>query len=147
MPVRLEVTRHAGTKVPDGVDPVQVTDTAARATLSDRGVADAELSITLLDDADMASLNREWKERDGPTDVLAFTLHGSDEPPLGDIYIGLERAVRQAAELGEPVARELARLAIHGTLHVLGWDHPEEEREGSEMWCLQERILAEVRPE
>jgi probable rRNA maturation factor len=86
-------------------------------------------------------MNREWKGRDAPTDVLAFPLHEPGQPPLGDVYLGFDRAAAQAAELGEPRERELARLAIHGTLHVLGWDHPEEGRESTEMWAHQERIL------
>ncbi len=89
----------------------------------------------------MAALNREWKGRDAPTDVLAFALHEDGEPPLGDVYVGAERAVAQAADLGDSATRELARLAIHGTLHVLGWDHPEDDREASEMWEHQEAIL------
>jgi len=149
MPVRLDVTDAASE--PAGLaaaplDPIAVTEGAVRATLSDRGIDDARLSVTLLPDAAMTSMNREWKGRDAPTDVLAFALHEPGEPPIGDIYIGLERALEQAAELDEAPDRELARLAIHGTLHVLGWDHPEEDREGSEMWSHQERILAGVRP-
>ncbi|MFP4624359.1 MAG: rRNA maturation RNase YbeY, partial [Gemmatimonadota bacterium] len=105
-------------------------------------VEEGELSLTLLDDPAMAALNRRWKGRSGPTDVLAFSLHEPGQPIMGDVYLSVERAAAQAAELGEPPARELARLAVHGTLHVLGWDHPELGREGSEMWRHQERILA-----
>lgn len=119
-----------------------VVERAARATAADRGVVDGELSLTLLDDAAMTGLNRDWLDRDRPTDVLAFALHGPDEPPVGDIYLGVERAIEQAAERGERPARELARLAVHGTLHVLGYDHPEVDRESSEMWQHQERIVA-----
>lgn len=124
-----------------GGDPSAVVERAARAALEDRGVADAELSLALLDDAAMAAMNRQWKGREEPTDVLAFALHDAGEPPLGDVYIGWEQALRQARDEGEAPLRELARLAIHGTLHVLGWDHPEEGRERSEMWEHQERIL------
>lgn len=119
-----------------------VVERAARATAADRGVEDGELSLTLLDDEAMTTLNRDWLDRDRPTDVLAFALHGPDEPPVGDIYLGIERAAEQAAEQGETPARELARLAVHGTLHVLGFDHPEADRESSEMWQVQERIVA-----
>lgn len=118
-----------------------VVERAARAVVEDRGVESGELSLTLLDDAGMATLNRDWLDRDGPTDVLAFALHEADDAPLGDIYLGVERAVAQAREADEPVRRELARLAVHGTLHVLGWDHPAEGREQSEMWRHQERIV------
>lgn len=117
---------------------------AVEAALRDRGVEDAELSVTLMDDPAITKLNREWKAADRPTDVLAFTLSEGDEKPLmGDIYIGVEQVARQAAEYGEDPDRELARVAIHAALHVLGFDHPEEDRETSEMWGHQERILGE----
>lgn len=127
-----------------GGDPSGLVERAARAALADRGVADAELSLALVEDVTITALNRQWKRRNGPTDVLAFALQDEGEPPLGDVYIGWRQALRQAEEEGENPARELARLAIHGTLHVLGWDHPEEDRERSEMWQHQERILEGV---
>jgi probable rRNA maturation factor len=146
MAVRVEVNREA--RVPGlGADVAARTVAgAARAVLKDLGIGRAELSITLLDDAGMAALNREWKGRDGPTDVLAFALYEEGEDPVGDIYLGVERGVEQGAAAGETTARELARLAIHGTLHVLGFDHPEDDREGTEMWAHQERILNGLDP-
>lgn len=144
MPVRLEVSREAG--VPGLADAVaeEIVKRAVHAVLRDRDVRDAELSITLMDDDGMAALNREWKGRDAPTDVLAFALYEEGEEPLGDVYLGAERAADQGAAVGEAPARELARLAIHGTLHVLGFDHAEEGREASELWRHQERILSTV---
>jgi probable rRNA maturation factor len=116
---------------------------AARAALVARGVHDGEVSVTLLGDRAIATLNRRWLEREGPTDVLAFPLFEDGEAPVGDVYIGIRQAMRQAASLGVPPAEELARLAIHGTLHVLGFDHPDGvRREKSRMWREQERILA-----
>lgn len=148
MGVEIAVTRSAAVEagaggVPriDGLDAIGVVRRAARAALRDQGVEAGELSITILDDVGMAALNRQWKGREGPTDVLAFPLHSGDDPVVGDVYVGLERAADQAHEVGETVERELGRLAIHGTLHVLGWEHPEEGRESSEMWEQQERIL------
>jgi|SRR5690554_315714 probable rRNA maturation factor len=117
---------------------------AARAALAAEGVTRGELSLTLLSDAAIAELNQRYLGRPGPTDVLAFPLYEGDEAPVGDVYIGYEQALRQAAALGVPVAEELARLAIHGTLHILGYDHPEGRRESSRMWQVQERILHEV---
>lgn len=142
MAVRVEVNRETEVPglTPDAAERVIVR--AARAVLADRGVTHAELSITLLDDAAIAALNREWKGRDEATDVLAFALYEPGETPAGDIYLGVERGVEQGAAAGEPATRELARLAIHGTLHVLGFDHPAEDRENSEMWAHQERILS-----
>ncbi len=144
MSVRVEVNQEC--QVP-GFGPGEaerLVEAAARAVLADQGIGSADLSITILDDGGMASLNREWKGRGDATDVLAFALYEGGEQPVGDVYLGAERAVEQGPAAGESAARELARLAIHATLHVLGWDHPEEDRESSEMWAVQERILTSL---
>lgn len=115
---------------------------AARAALDlgDR-THSGELSISFIDDDEIESLNREWLGRAGTTDVIAFSL-GSRESLLGDVYISAETGIRNAAELGVPAAEELLRLVIHGTLHVLGHDHPEgANRESSDMYRLQEELL------
>jgi probable rRNA maturation factor len=105
---------------------------------------EAELSITLVDDEEIKRLNREYRGHDRPTDVIAFSL-GGPEQPLGDVYVGAEQARRQAEALGVPLSEELVRLAIHGTLHVLGHDHPDgDERFASPMYLLQEQLLGEV---
>lgn len=118
---------------------------AVRHTLTAQGFGAAEISLTLLDDAAIRALNKSWLGRDRPTDVLAFAL-GAPHAPLGDVYLGAEQARRQAAELGVSVAEELVRLAVHGTLHVLGHDHPDdEERERSSMFRLQEALVREIR--
>jgi probable rRNA maturation factor len=144
MAVEVQVNDEAGAggHVAFGeVDLAALVERAARAVLDDTGADDGELSITLLADAAMAEMNRQWKGRDAPTDVLSFPLHAAGEALVGDVYLGVDRAVAQAVELGEPPVRELVRLAVHGTLHALGWEHPEEGREGSEMWTYQERIV------
>jgi len=116
---------------------------AIEATLADRGVEDAAVSVTLVGDEQIANLNQQYLQHDGPTDVISFPLYQGGERPVGDIYIGAQQAQRQAQEIGVPLQHEIARLTIHGTLHVLGFDHPEDEsREESEMWMLQERIFA-----
>lgn len=123
--------------------PGALLEAAVRHALGDAGVSDAEVSVTLLDDDAIRALNREWLGHDRPTDVIAFAL--DDEGVLGDVYLGVEQARRQAAELGVPFAEELVRLAVHGTLHVLGHDHPEgPERAASPMFELQERLVREV---
>lgn len=118
---------------------------AALAVLEAEAVEDANISVALLDDDGIAELNRRYLDHEGPTDVLSFPLYGPGEEPAGDVYIGYEQALRQAKDLGVPVSEELARLAVHGTLHVLGYTHPEgEEREGSELWRRQEAVLTTV---
>lgn len=118
---------------------------AVRHTLASQGVEEAELSLTLLDDEGIQDLNRRYLAKDRPTDVIAFTL-GKEPVLLGDVYLGYDQAGRQAGELGVPLDEELVRLAVHGTLHVLGHDHPDgPEREESPMFALQEALVRELR--
>ena len=124
--------------------PARFLERAITRTLEAEGRPELELSLALLGDADIQELNRRYLGKDAPTDVIAFAL-GDGGELVGDVYIGVEQARRQADELAVPLPEELARLAIHGTLHVLGHDHPEgEEREGSRMFVLQERLLREL---
>jgi probable rRNA maturation factor len=101
--------------------------------------ADAyELSLRLTDDREIQALNAEYRHQDRATDVLAFAaleaqgahelgnLASSEPLYLGDIVISVETAARQAHEHGYSLTRELAWLATHGLLHLLGWDHPDE---------------------
>jgi probable rRNA maturation factor len=85
-----------------------------------------ELTLSFVDDPEIQELNRTYRKKNKPTDVLSFPLNeqGSDGHfYLGDIVISIPRAREQAAELGHPLARELEILAIHGFLHLLGYDH------------------------
>ncbi|TVP57337.1 MAG: rRNA maturation RNase YbeY [Gemmatimonadales bacterium] len=111
-------------------------------------LAAGEFSVTVLDDAAIRRMNREHLDHDWVPDVLSFALHEPDRPTIADIYVGLDQAARQAAEHGVPLEEELARLALHGALHTLGHDHPDDpvEREDSPMYRLQEEILSELPP-
>jgi probable rRNA maturation factor len=115
---------------------------AARTALgANPKLAEGELSISLVDDLEIARLNREWLEHSGATDVIAFSL-GSVDAVLGDIYIAPATASRNATRLGVDLREEILRLVIHGTLHVVGWDHPEgPDRDASEMYRMQEELL------
>ncbi len=112
-----------------------------------RAVLDGErraavVSVTFLGRDRMRRLNRDHTGRDRPTDVLAFALPGADGSLAGDIYICRWVAEREAAARDIPLAEELVRLVVHGTLHVLGLDHPEGAgRTTSEMWRRQERYV------
>jgi probable rRNA maturation factor len=134
--------------VAEGVEPPAASarvEAAVRHVLRAEGVSRAEISVALLGDGAIAALNREYLGRDRPTDVIAFHLHDPGEPPLGDVYLGVEQAARQAGGFGATAEEELLRLAVHGTLHVLGWDHPEgEERTASPMFERQEALLREL---
>lgn len=95
-----------------------------------------ELTLRLTDDAEIQTLNAQYRQIDRPTDVLAFAALEVESPQgdeiealplyLGDIVISVETAVRQAQERGHALPVELAWLATHGLLHLLGWDHPDE---------------------
>jgi probable rRNA maturation factor len=123
--------------------PTELMEAAVRRALTESPATDAEISVTLLDDAQMEALNARYLGVDAPTDVLAFSL--GEGQVVGDVYVGFERARSQAAEHHVPLREELIRLAIHGTLHVLGHDHPEgPERARSQMFTLQERLVRDV---
>ncbi len=101
----------------------------------------ARISVTFVGRDGMRQLNRAYKEQDRPTDVLAFALRGPDGL-IGDIYVCPWMARREAAARRIPLRQELVRLVVHGTLHVLGHDHPENgRRERSPMWRRQERYV------
>ena len=95
-----------------------------------------ELSVLLTTDVAIQHLNAQYRQVDKPTNALAFALLDGDSPPpdvlavlpveLGDIVISVETAQRQATEHGHSLACELAWLASHGLLHLLGWDHPDD---------------------
>lgn len=120
---------------------------AVQAALSARRIERAEISVALVDDPAIRSLNRDHLGHDRPTDVIAFALWSPGDPVVvGDVYVGLDQALRQAADEGVDPAQEVVRLVIHGTLHVTGMDHPEaaDERADSPMYVLQERLVGEV---
>jgi probable rRNA maturation factor len=100
-----------------------------------------ELSLRLTDDAEIQSLNAQYRQKDQPTDVLAFAALEVEAPPreateleplyLGDIVISVETAQAQALQQNHSLQQELAWLASHALLHLLGWDHPDEARLGA----------------
>lgn len=116
---------------------------------------DTEMSVTFMDNAGIQVINRDYRGKDVPTDVISFALEeeGEDELPiifedeeeifprnLGDIMISIERTEEQAVEYGHSFERELGFLAVHGFLHLNGYDHMETEDE-KEMFGLQKEIL------
>ncbi|MDZ4675500.1 MAG: rRNA maturation RNase YbeY [Gemmatimonadota bacterium] len=106
----------------------------------------AEISVTFLGRDAMRRLNASALGRHYPTDVMAFPLPAPDGALMGDVYLCPWVAARSARRHRIPVRQELVRLIVHGTLHVLGWDHPEDAaaRTSSSMWTRQERYVAEL---
>ena len=128
-------------------------DGITKAIMLTGGSQEAEVSLTLVDDARIHELNRDYRGVDRPTDVLSFALQEEteDEPDildfeddlLGDIIISVERARAQAEEYGHSFERELVYLAVHGTLHLLGYDHMEE-KDKEVMRRQEEAVMAEI---
>lgn len=142
MAIAVEVHVACGVEV--GAD-VAAIEQAVRHVLRSERVAQAELSVALLPDPEMEALNREYLGHAGPTDVISFPLSAAGARVVGDVYVGAEQARRQAEDAGVTVGEELLRLAIHGTLHVLGYDHPHgERREDAPMYARQEALLREL---
>ncbi len=131
----------AGARAPLSRDAV---GSLARRTLKREHVRHALVSIAFVDSATMARLNRRHLGRAGPTDVISFAFARATarDPVVGDVYISPEVGRQNARARGIGVRDEFARLVVHGVLHVLGYDHPEnDDREHSEMWRRQERLL------
>ena len=103
----------------------------------------AMVSVTFLGRDRMRRLNARYRGSDRPTDVLAFTLRPPGGPRVGDVYVCAWVAARAARAHRIPIRQELIRLVVHGTLHALGRDHPEdaEARTRSPMWRRQERYV------
>jgi probable rRNA maturation factor len=119
----------------------------ARGVLRAEGVRDALLSVALVSTPRIRALNRAHLKRSAATDVIAFGFApvGATGPVVGDVYIAPDVARASARENGVSVREELARLVVHGTLHVLGYDHPEDGgRTRSAMWRRQERLVARL---
>lgn len=136
----------------------RVRDAVVAAALSTRALpaADGEVSVVLVDDAAIRRLNRDWRGIDKPTNVLAFpaphprpagpgpSRSGTAAPALlGDIVIAYETTAAEAAAAAKPFAHHLAHLAVHGFLHLLGYDH-DSDADASEMERLEAKILARL---
>ncbi|MBP1968701.1 putative rRNA maturation factor [Virgibacillus natechei] len=115
--------------------------------------AEAEISINFVDNNEIQELNRNYRQQDTPTDVISFALQETVEGELeiigeniplvlGDVVISVDKANEQAMEYNHSMERELGFLTVHGFLHLLGYDHQDEEEEMS-MFQKQEEILEE----
>ena len=152
-PVELEIEIEA--PWPDTCD-WEALATRALAALSQVApeLANPRLSASLLfsDDAEVHALNREWRGKDKPTNVLSFPMLeredllalGAEGPPelLGDIALALETCAREAADKGVPLEHHAAHLIVHGLLHLAGHDHVHSDAEAAAMEALEIKALA-----
>ena len=112
---------------------------ALAAWTAGHGAPEAELSLVLTDDAAIRVLNRDWRGKDRPTNVLSFASGEAMLP--GDVVLAYETVTREALEQGTSVADHLRHLIVHGVLHLLGHDH-EGDSDAERMEALETRILA-----
>ena len=135
----------------DLVEEVEVEALCTFAMEQEGKPAESEVSVTFVDNEEMARLNTEYRGIEGPTDVLSFecdniedelTAARSQEEPyeLGDIVIAPEVALAQSEDYGTSVAEEIELLLVHGILHLCGWDHMEDE-EAEAMEAREQEIL------
>lgn len=116
--------------------------------------ADAELSVTIVNNARIQEINREYRQKDYATDVISFAIEDEDElfielsgdlelpRVLGDLFLSIDKTYEQAEEYDHSFERELGFLVVHGFLHLNGYDHINEDEE-KVMFVLQEEILKE----
>ena len=145
MSIAVEIAIEAGDweRLPH---PADTARRAAAAALASAGMHDGEVGILLTDDAHVRELNRKWRAKDQPTNVLSFpSPFDATQGPrfLGDVVLACETVMREAAAEGKPADHHLAHLVVHGVLHLLGHDHAKDgEAEAMER---QERLaLASV---
>lgn len=134
----------------DRVDPADLM-AAVSATL-EAEARPGEVTVVITTDEVVAELNLQYRDTEGPTDVLSFPAQDPtpgfvSAPEMaayhGDIMIALPFTERQAAALDRPLRDELRLLVVHGTLHLLGYDHAEPEEE-AQMWARQDEVLARL---
>lgn len=123
-------------------DPEGVIESAVRAAFRGAGRA-GDVTVLLTSDAEQQALNARFRGKDAPTNVLAFPSPAGVGAGLGDVSIALETVRREARDQGKPFANHVRHLAVHGTLHLLGFDHIDDD-EAAVMEALEREILAEL---
>ncbi|NLC41775.1 MAG: rRNA maturation RNase YbeY [Erysipelothrix sp.] len=103
-----------------------------------------DATVVLIRDAEMRRMNKEFRNIDKTTDVLTF-MDDEEASYLGDVFVNVDALERQATDYGHSLKREFCFLVTHGALHLLGYDH-QNEQESKEMFSLQEEILREIAP-
>lgn len=115
----------------------------AETALRGLGYEDRELSVLLTGNEEIRALNRDYRGKDKPTDVLSFPME--DDILLGDVVISTEKAASQAAEFGVTADEEMARLLVHGILHLAGYDHVRGGRQAKRMKEKEDELMGVIR--
>lgn len=126
---------HKGGDWPDTSE--QVIERSIHAVLAHQDIVQAEASVVLADDSFIQTLNRDYRKKDSPTNVLSFP---QELPLLGDIVLAYETIAHEADEQEKSFEEHLTHLSIHGILHLLGYDHIDDD-DAQEMEALEVEIL------
>ena len=115
--------------------------------LKDLGYDDRELSVLFTDNDHIAQLNKRYRNREGPTNVLAFPMSGGgpsdiESGMLGDVVISVDTAIKESLDIDEPIEITINRLLIHGILHLLGFDHEQSSKDDEIMRKEEKRLFA-----
>ena len=112
------------------------------------GLSDSEVSVKFTSDAEVRGLNAQWRGKDKPTNVLSFPMAEesglADAQLLGDIVLAHDVCAAEAADKGVPIETHAAHLVVHGTLHLLGYDHETSDADAEEMEETERRALAAI---
>ncbi|GEP11970.1 rRNA maturation RNase YbeY [Methylobacterium gnaphalii] len=135
------------TAVPELEALVERAVAAGLSALPDSQAGPVSVSILLADDATVQDLNRTWRDKDKPTNVLSFPAADQPMPPgepepLGDVVLAYDTVLRESVEQSKPFSHHLAHLLVHGTLHLLGQDHETGEAEADAMEAIEVAALA-----
>lgn len=111
---------------------------------TERAAGDFEVSVSFVTNEEIKELNRMYRNVDSETDVLSFPMDDEEDPDgvimLGDIILSTEKIIEQAGEFGHSLEREMIYLTVHSMLHLLGYDHMEEE-EKEEMRAMEKEVM------
>jgi probable rRNA maturation factor len=150
--VAIAIDDEAWVKALPGIEDLCRTMALAALTEAEAGLDGPPLEISLVLASDLAvqELNRDWRGQDKPTNVLSFATQDDDEAPvvigapvlLGDVVMAFGTCEREARDQGKSLAHHAAHLVVHGVLHLLGYDHEDDEQEAEEMEQLETAILA-----
>ena len=132
---------------------LETLEKVAQRILNDSGCPDAELSIVIVDDEQIQQINRDYLQRDKPTNVISFAMQEGEDSGLhpgllGDVIISADTAARDALEAELTFESELYFLLLHGILHLLGYDHERgTEEEAQRMEAREEELFSHIRKE
>ncbi len=141
MPVTLEITLHC--RLPPSAR--RALEGAVKAAVKKMRGATGVINVSVVGNTRMRRLNREYRGKDRPTDVLSFPRGKPNFGEIGDILIAWPVIRAQAKRHGVTELDELRRMAVHGVLHLFGYDHEKSEKDEKIMFALQEKILKGLR--